>query len=231
MNKNWLLFLAHDYSTAYADTDQPQELEKMVISNPGSVSEAETILPVSILSGDELRMKIAPTIGDTIDQEPGVTSQSFGPGVGQPVVRGQSGSRVQVLQNGLGSLDASSVSPDHANSLEPLWAESIEVIRGPAAALLYGSGAIGGVVNVIDNRIPDAVPDSLIQGALEQRYSSVNDGTIAPSNWKAAGIFSPGMSMVFIGTVTMCGYPVLPSMKHRNRQARVRKFSTVSARC
>ena len=177
MNKNWLLFFwLMAYSTAYADTDQPQELEKMVISNPGSVSEAETILPVSILRADELRMKIAPTIGDTLDQEPGVTSQSFGPGVGQPVVRGQSGSRVQVLQNGLGSLDASSVSPDHANSLEPLWAESIEVIRGPAAALLYGSGAIGGVVNVIDNQIPDAVPDSLIQGALEQRYSSVNDG-------------------------------------------------------
>ena len=177
MSRPWLLFLLFFTTSVLAeDSEQAQELEKMVISEPITQSEADTIIPVSILGGDELRMKIAPTIGETLNNEPGVTSQSFGPGVGQPVIRGQTGSRVQVLQNSLGSLDASSVSPDHANSLEPLWADSIEVIRGPAAALLYGSGAIGGVVNVIDNRIPDSLPESGIQGAVEQRYNTVNEG-------------------------------------------------------
>ncbi|WP_305907577.1 TonB-dependent receptor [Methylomarinum sp. Ch1-1] len=159
----------------YAESEHVQELDNLIISMPLSQSTANTALPVSILSGDELRMKAASTIGETLKNEPGITSQSFGPGVGQPVIRGQSGSRVHVLQNGLGSLDVSSLSPDHGNSTESLWAERIEVLRGPAT-LLYGSGAIGGVVNVLDNRIPDAVPEAMVEGAVEQRYNTVNEG-------------------------------------------------------
>lgn len=158
-----------------ADNSSPQELEQIIISTPLMHSQDNTSLPVSVLSGDELRMKAANSIGETLKNEPGIHSQSFGPGVGQPVIRGQSGSRTQVLQNGIGSLDASSLSPDHANSTEALWAERIEVLRGPAS-LLYGSGAIGGIVNVIDNRIPDHIPETLIEGAVEQRYNTVNEG-------------------------------------------------------
>ncbi|NOQ77102.1 MAG: TonB-dependent receptor plug domain-containing protein, partial [Methylococcaceae bacterium] len=154
-----LLLLLTTNQLVYAGSKHVQELDQLIISTPLSQSTANTALPVSILSGDELRMKASSSIGETLKNEPGITSQSFGPGVGQPVIRGQSGSRVHVLQNGLGSLDVSSLSPDHSNSTEALWAERIEVLRGPAT-LLYGSGAIGGVVNVLDNRIPDTVPDT-----------------------------------------------------------------------
>jgi len=160
---------------SYAGSEHIQELDQLIISTPLTDTTANTALPVSILSGDELRMKASSSVGETLKNEPGISSQSFGPGVGQPVIRGQTGSRVHVLQNGLGSLDVSSLSPDHANSTEALWAETIEVLRGPTT-LLYGSGAIGGVVNVIDNRIPEKAPDKLFSGAFEQRYNTVNEG-------------------------------------------------------
>ncbi len=163
--------------TAFAESDEnhPHQLADMIISVPLDQTLSETALPKSVLIGDKLRTKIEPTIGATLEQQPGISNASFGPGVGQPVIRGQSGSRVKVLQNSLGSLDVSNLSPDHANSTEPLWADRIEILRGPAT-LLYGSGAIGGIVNIIDNRIPDHVPDTLLQGALEQRYNTVNEG-------------------------------------------------------
>lgn len=145
-----------------------------VISTPFHKKAAETVHPVNILSGKDLALKQGATIGDTLKQEQGIHSSSFGSNVGQPVIRGQFGARVQVLQNGISSLDVTAVSPDHANSTEGLFAEQIEVLRGPAS-LLYGSGAIGGVVNIIDNRIPLYVPESPVF-SFEQRYNSVSDG-------------------------------------------------------
>ncbi len=159
----------------YAESDHVQELDLILISTPLGQSTANSALPVSILTGDNLRMKASSTVGETLKDELGISNQSFGPGVGRPVIRGQSGSRVHVLQNGLGSLDVSSLSPDHANSTQALWAERIEVLKGPTT-LLYGSGAIGGIVNVLDNRIPNSVPDARVQGAFEQRYNTVNEG-------------------------------------------------------
>jgi len=129
-----------------------------------------------VLSDDDLRMKTGHSIGDTLKNELGISSQSFGPGVGTPVIRGQAGPRVRVLSNGIGSNDVSAISPDHATSVEPLLAERIEVLRGPAT-LLYGSGAMGGVVNVIDNRIPGRQFDKLVGAALEQRFDSTSDET------------------------------------------------------
>ena len=146
----------------------------VITSTPFHKHEAETLHPVNILTGNDLALKQGATIGDTLKQELGVHSSSFGSSVGQPVIRGQFGARVQVLQNGIGSLDVTAVSPDHANSTEGLFAEQIEVLRGPAS-LLYGSGAIGGVVNVVDNRIPLHVPASPVL-SFEQRYNSVSDG-------------------------------------------------------
>jgi len=90
---------------SFAGSEHVHELDQLIISNPLPQSTANTALPISILSGDELRMKASSSIGETLKNEPGITSQSFGPGVGQPVIRGQTGSRVHVLQNGLGSLD------------------------------------------------------------------------------------------------------------------------------
>jgi len=161
---------------AYAEEQAVVELEPVIVTTPLLESLSESTVPVTVLSGEELRMKMGSSIGDTLKNELGISSQSFGPGVGTPVIRGQAGPRVRVLNNGIGSNDASAISPDHATSVEPLLADRIEVLRGPAT-LLYGSGAIGGVVNVIDNRIPSQMPEKLLGGALEQRFDSTSDQT------------------------------------------------------
>lgn len=161
---------------AYAIEQDTVELDEVVVTAPLQDKASESAVPVTVLSDDELRMKVGHSIGDTLKNELGISSQSFGPGVGTPVIRGQAGPRVRVLNNGIGSNDASAISPDHATSVEPLLAERIEVLRGPAT-LLYGSGAMGGVVNVIDNRIPGKLPDKLLGGALEQRFDSTSDET------------------------------------------------------
>lgn len=149
------------------------EMEHVLISVPLHKKTAETALPVTVLSGDELKRVAASTIGHTLDATPGVANASFGPGVGQPVIRGQQGARVTVLQNGTSSADASNLSADHAVSVEALLADSVEILRGPST-LLYGGGAIGGVVNVLDNRIPTSLP-SEPTGALEYRHDSASD--------------------------------------------------------
>ncbi|MGZ8187414.1 MAG: TonB-dependent receptor [Methylosarcina sp.] len=174
MNHKLLVFFLSTGAIVFdvnADDVQTQELEEVVVSETREKTTSDSAKPVMVLSDEELRLKTGQTIGDTLKTEPGITSQSFGPGVGSPVIRGQSGSRVRVMQNGLGNSDVSSLSPDHANGVEPILAEKVEVLRGPST-LLYGSGIIGGVVNVIDNRIPEAIPDKLLGGAGEQRYDS-----------------------------------------------------------
>ena len=158
---------------AGAASAEPGPMEHVLISVPIHKKQAETALPVSVLSGDELRRRAATTIGETLAEIPGVANASFGPGVGRPVIRGQQGPRAITLQNGTLSADVSGLSPDHSVSVEALLADSIEVLRGPST-LLYGGGAIGGVVNVIDNRIPRAPIDG-VQGAAEYRWDEASD--------------------------------------------------------
>ena len=159
-------------ATASAVAQQPP-MEHVLVSVPLHKQAAETALPVTVLSGDELRRMASTTIGDTLSGSPGLANASFGPGVGRPVIRGQQGARVMVLQNSTPSADASGLSADHAVSVEPLLAEGIEILRGPST-LLYGGGAIGGVINVLDNRIPDSVPQQTT-GGIEYRYVSASD--------------------------------------------------------
>jgi iron complex outermembrane receptor protein len=123
----------------------------------------------SILAGDELRRRSAATLGATLADTAGVSETSFGPNASRPIIRGLGGDRVRVLSSGIGSLDASSISPDHNTALEPLFASRIEVLRGPAT-LLYGSSAVGGAINVIDNRIPETPGDGQAHGAIEGRF-------------------------------------------------------------
>ncbi|MDD5213987.1 MAG: TonB-dependent receptor [Methylococcales bacterium] len=152
--------------------EEMEQLDDMNVKSVMPIStETENAL---LLTGDELRNKIATTLGETLQNEGGVSNQSFGSGVGIPVIRGQSGSRVKVMQNSLGNNDLSSLSPDHATGVDPIIAERIEVLRG-AETLRYGSGAIGGIVNVIDNRIPEKQFDNIIGGAGEHRYDSATD--------------------------------------------------------
>lgn len=157
-------------------TEDEKELEEIVVTAPLERKVDEQSRPATVLSGEALRSQMGPTIGSTLSQQPGINNQSFGPGVGQPVIRGLTGPRVRVMENGIGNNDVSNISPDHANSIEPSQADRIEVLRGPST-LLYGSGAIGGVVNVIDNRVPEKKAVHPIGGAFNQIYNSALDET------------------------------------------------------
>lgn len=133
----------------------------------------EMISPVNVLAGDNLKNKAKPTLGETLKGLPGVNASYFGPVSSSPIIRGLDGPRVKITQNGLDSSDASRIGPDHATSNDSLAAEQIEVLRGPAT-LLYGSGAIGGVVNVVDNRIPTDSIDTLT-GAAQYTHDTVSN--------------------------------------------------------
>ncbi len=161
-------------SQAMAQTAAPESrMEHVLVSVPIHKKAAETALPVTILTAEELRRAASSTLGETLGDTPGISNSSFGPGVGRPVVRGQSGPRTLNLSNGIAAADVSSLSPDHAVGVEPMLAETVEVLRGPAT-LLYGGGAIGGVFNTLDNRIPGARIDG-VQGAIEYRYDDASE--------------------------------------------------------
>jgi iron complex outermembrane receptor protein len=128
----------------------------------------------SVMTGASLAENLRPTIGETLASLPGVSATSFGPNASRPVLRGFQGERVRVLTDGIGSLDVSNTSADHAVAINPLTADRIEVLRGPAA-LLFGSSAIGGVVNVIDARIPRRIPDEPVHAQGVATYGSAAD--------------------------------------------------------
>jgi iron complex outermembrane receptor protein len=147
--------------------------QDIIITGFGRARE-DVLSGTSVVSGAELARELRPTIGETLARQPGVSATSFGPNASRPVLRGFQGERVRVLTDGIGSLDASNTSVDHAVAINPLTADRIEVLRGPSA-LLFGSSAIGGVVNVIDSRIPRRVPDEGVHVAGILTYGSAAD--------------------------------------------------------
>ena len=148
---------------------QDEELARVIVTaDPiGGRSPDDLIQPVNVLTGDELERRRSANLGEILDGLPGVSNSDFGPGVGRPVVRGLQGSRVQVLEDGLGTADVSGEGADHAISLDVSRADQIEVFRGPST-LLYGSGAAGGVVNVVSGRFSPVMPESF---GLDTRVS------------------------------------------------------------
>jgi iron complex outermembrane receptor protein len=154
-----------DAAKAHPDTDQA-----IVITGVKRAA-GDVLGGVSVLDQEQLQHVSRPSIGETLQSQPGVSASSFGPTASRPILRGLQGERVRVLVDGIGSLDLSSSDPDHAVPINPLTAERIEVLRGPSA-LLFGSSAIGGVVNVIDRRIPRAVPDSPVKVDAVATYGS-----------------------------------------------------------
>lgn len=161
-----------------------------VTGNPLGVSSDELVVPVSVLRGRELSLKRESTLGDTLNGIPGVSATSFGPNSSRPVIRGLDAERVRIMQNGLGILDASSLSFDHAVSLDPIIIEQIDVIRGPAA-LLYGGSAVGGVVNAIDHRIPT----EKLEGMAGRAEASVGG---ADSQNNLAGVIDIGNGKIAV---------------------------------
>ena len=147
-----------------AETEPPAVV---VTGNPLGSSLFELVPPVSVMEGQGLTMKKRNTLGETLADLPGMSSTGYGPAASRPVIRGLDGDRIRILQNGVGMLDASSLSFDHAVASDPMMMDRVEVVRGPAA-LLYGGNAVGGVVNIIDNRIPQD-PIEGVQGRAEVR--------------------------------------------------------------
>ena len=139
------------WRAAWAQPESGTLAPVTVTGNP--LGSSDVAAPVSTLSGTGLLLRQQPSLGETLSTLPGVSSTYFGPVASRPIVRGLDGDRIRILQNGTGLLDLSSLSPDHAVTANPLSLERIEVLRGPAA-LLYGGNAIGGVVHLLDNRIP-----------------------------------------------------------------------------
>jgi iron complex outermembrane receptor protein len=135
----------------------------------------EAFVPVTVTTEQEIRATQGPTITDALQNKPGISSTSFAPGANRPIIRGLDSYRVRVQENGIGSGDVSSLSEDHAVPIDPYSAERIEVVRGPAT-LRYGSGSIGGVVAVENGRIPVAIPEGGVSGAIQGGISSVDEG-------------------------------------------------------
>lgn len=154
-------------------------IEQMDVTGiPLHASNLESAIPITVLAGEELRNKQAATLGDTLAGEVGVHTNFHGNVASTPVIRGLSGPRVLIAQNGLDVSDVSRVGPDHAVSSEVSTAEQVEILRGPAT-LFYGSGAIGGVVNVVDKRVP---VDTETRGEWQLSHDSVNDQDLASFN-------------------------------------------------
>lgn len=150
-------------------------LDELIISaGAGAMRRSEAYQPASVVTARDLVAGGEASLGETLADLPGVSSTYFGPGASRPVIRGLGGDRVRILEGGIGVGDASSTSPDHAVGIEARGAERIEVIRGPAT-LLYGSSAVGGIVNVLDGRIAREEPTESFTGYVEALGGSVAD--------------------------------------------------------
>lgn len=158
---------------AAAEQDQyhAHDDNDIVVTATLPASRQDALSGVAVLRGEDLTGALRPSIGDTLAHTPGVTATSFGPSASRPVLRGLQGERVRVLSNGIGSIDVSNTSVDHAPAVNPVLAQRVEVLRGPQS-LQYGSAAIGGVVNVIDKRIPTNVPDEPVHLAALAGYGT-----------------------------------------------------------
>ena len=218
---------AQAQTQAQAQASAPAPTQTIVITGNPLGREAGAA-PVSVLTGQALVQRRAGTLGETLDGLPGVSASAFGPNSSRPVIRGLDGDRVRLLEGGNAAIDASSLSFDHNSATDPLVAERIEVLRGPAA-LLYGGNATGGVVNVIDNRIPRA-PQAGLAGRAEVRFggaaseragAAVLEGGAGSFAWhadvhgrRADDLRTPRY------TPLEDGQPLDPATRVRNSQAR-----------
>jgi iron complex outermembrane recepter protein len=159
-------------SMPLAAQDVPHSIDEVtVLSVPWEARSDGLTQSISVLEGTMLESRLEGTIGETLSSLPGMASSFFGPGASRPIIRGQSGDRVRILIGGIGAIDASSVSPDHAVAGESLSIERVEVIRG-ASTLLFGPNAVGGVINILDGRIPASMPEGGFDGAARVQYGT-----------------------------------------------------------
>ncbi|MFM7348710.1 MAG: TonB-dependent receptor plug domain-containing protein [Erythrobacter sp.] len=208
---------------AEAEGEQPRPgrddgVSEIVVSTTIARERIDVASPVTILEGADLLRSARPQIGDSITRVPGVSAATFGPNASRPVLRGLTGERVRVLTDGIGAFDVSNTSADHAVAIDPLTAERIEVVRGPAA-LRFGPSAIGGVVNVLDGRVPTSVPDAPVAADIV-----AGAATAARERNLAAGItarLAPGIALrvggnlLDTGDLRTGGFILSPTLRAR----------------
>ena len=159
-----------------AAQDEQQQLNEIVVTaKPLARTVEQLAQPTAVLAGDTLTLEQSSSIGETLAEQSGVSSTYFGPIASRPVIRGQSGERVEMLANGLSALDASALSEDHAVPIDSIVADSVEIVRGPAT-LIHGSSAGGGIVNVVDSRIHRVLPKLPLSGTVSLRSNSATKG-------------------------------------------------------
>ncbi len=198
-------------AVAADDPDDPPEGADIVVTGTFQRDPRDGASPVSVLAGEALDRSLRPQIGEALARLPGVSATSFAPNASRPILRGLAGERVRVLTDGIGAFDVSNTSADHAVAIDPLLAGRIEVLRGPAS-LRFGSSAIGGVVNVLDRRIPTTVPDMPVAiqargslgSAADERSAGANIGVRLSDRFVVAG----GGSLTDTGDLRVGG-PVL----------------------
>lgn len=173
-----LSILAVVAPAVFADDTTTQQLETLTSqAHPLVQTAADFAVADQIIEQKSLKER-APTIGDALADELGVYSNQYGSGSSRPVIRGQDGPRVKVLQHASETADVSSLSPDHAVTVDPILAKQIEIIRGPST-LLYSAGTVGGLVNVTDQKIPTSMPEKGLEGTAGLRYNSGSDEKLA----------------------------------------------------
>lgn len=160
---------------AAAEEEAVQLVPLFVTASPLAAPLDELAVPVTVVTQDEVLTSPASTIGALLKDKPGITESSFAAGASRPIIRGLDNTRVRVQENGIGAGDVSAVSEDHGVPIDPLTAKRAEVVRGPAT-LRYGSEAIGGVVNVLNDRIPTMLPEGGFEGEASVSLDAVDDG-------------------------------------------------------
>ena len=188
----------------------------IVVTAPFAREIGSQLSGTSVVSGEMLTRELRPTIGETLARQPGVSSTSFGPNASRPILRGFQGDRVRVLTDGIGSFDVSSTSADHAVVINPLTSDRIEVLRGPSA-LLFGSAAVGGVVNVIDSRIPRRMPDEAVHvDGIGTYGSAANERSLGGAAETAIGdrfVVHVDASYAKTGDLETGGYILSPTLR------------------
>lgn len=160
---------------AYAEDPKAADIGQIVVTATPFAHAADSFASiVGQVSRDEILRSGGANLADVLGEVPGVTGSSFASGASRPVIRGFDANRVRILENGVGSFDVSDVGPDHGVPIDPLSAQKVEVVRG-AATLRYGSQAIGGVVNAINNRVPLTLPEKDVTGELTGSYGTSAD--------------------------------------------------------
>ena len=203
--KNYLLALIGSALltlTIYAD-----DVEEVVVTASLTNQNASDLVdPLHVVDGDDVATGGVLSLGDTLDELLGVHSADFGSAVGQPVIRGMSGSRVRILENGVVVRDVAALGPDHINDVNLLNTEQIEVVRGPSS-LLYANGAAGGVVNIVDNSIArtDLSTFPVVSVGLETQ--SVNNGEVKDFSYQAN---HSGFNVTFVTSDTVMENYELP---------------------